>query len=158
MVEVGADPSEVVPLVLPLLDEKTDYNLCWQAGQILARIDPDEARRQVSRMIREIEATESSLDGNAPCVQALFGLRSVANEAVPLLIRLLSDTDRYVRSMAMSILGGIGPDAVPAVAMLKDLVDRDSWAIETLGRIGPLRDLPFPGWLNSSTPIRMTPS
>ena len=154
LVEMGAHPPEVVPLLLPLLDEKDDYNVCWQAGEILARIAPEEGRRQVARLIGQLAARESSLDGKVPGVQALLGLRSLAKEAVPLLMQWLSHTDWYVRSMAMSTLGGIGPDAAPAVPILMGFINRKPSsldanynvgpAIYALGGVGPQRGLPFP--------------
>jgi HEAT repeat protein len=148
LAEIGADPNNIVPILTPLLAEKDDYNVCWQAGELLARVDPEEGRRQVSRLIEQLANKETSVDGKDPDLQALSGLQSLANEAVPLLMRLLSHSDWYVRSMAMSTLGGIGPDAAPAVPILMRFINRKAPsisegfdvgpAIQALGRIGPV--------------------
>ena len=143
LVEIGADPNDVVPILTPLLAEKDDYNVCWRAGRLLAQIDPEEGRRQVSRLVAQLADKEASLHGNDPDLQALSGLRSLAKEAAPLLLRLLSHSDRYVRSMAMTTLGGIGNDAAPAVPILTRFISRKGTAIDldqairTLGSIGP---------------------
>ena len=139
LVEIGADACDIVPILIPLLSsEKDHYNLCWQAGQLLAQISPDEARRQVSRLICEITVREKeSFAHEDSDLNALMGLGSQAQEAVPLLIRLLSHPSRPVPSMAMSTLREIGPDAAPAVSTLLALIDREPWAIRALGGIGP---------------------
>jgi HEAT repeat protein len=144
--EIGADPNDVVPILTPLLSQKDDY-VCWEAGRLLARIDPEEGRRQVSRLVGQLANKEASLDGKDPDLQALSGLSSLAKEAVPLLMRLLSNSDWYVRSMAMGTLGGIGPDAAPAVPILMGFINRKAPsnyerfdvepAIRALGSIGP---------------------
>jgi HEAT repeat protein len=39
LVAVGAEPADVVPILIPLLSSpKEDYDNCWQAGQLLARM------------------------------------------------------------------------------------------------------------------------
>lgn len=147
LTEIGADPNDVVPILLPLLAEKDDYNVCWQAGQLLARIDPEEGRRQVSRLIGQLANKGASLHGEDPDLHALIGLKSLAQEAVPLLMQLLSHSDWHIRSMAMSTLGGIGPDAAPALPILLGFTNRKTPtldegfdvgpAIRALGGVGP---------------------
>lgn len=139
LVEVGADLADVDPLLIHLLaSDKAHYNNCWQAGQLLTRIDPDEARRQVSRLIGKIAPRETEpMEHEDADLNALIGLGSQAHEAIPLLVRLLSHPSRSVRSLAMSSLGKLGPAAAPAVPKLLPLIDREPYAVQVLGDIGP---------------------
>jgi len=138
LLAIGADPADIVPILIVLLDsDKAHYNDCWQAGQLLTQIDPAEARRQVSRLVSKIEAKETEpMEHEDADLQSLCGMGSQAQEAVPLLIRLLSHPSRSVRGIAMATICGLGPAAAPAVPMLLPLADRESHAIMALGRIG----------------------
>ncbi len=150
LVEIGAAPKDVVPILIPLLASKGDaYNDCWQAGLLLAKIDSEEARRQVSQLIVRISARENEpMEGQDPDLNALSGLGSQAQEAMPLLIRLLSHKSRFVPSLAMSAMCRLGPDAAPAVPALVPLIDREYLAINALGCIGPAARSAVPRLLN----------
>jgi HEAT repeat protein len=71
--------------------------------------------------------------------QTLGRLR--AREAVPPLIELMRDPDRRARRAAAEALGAIGPDAIVAVARLRDLARNDpaiaDAALAAIDRIDP---------------------
>jgi HEAT repeat protein len=138
LAEIGASPDELAEILTPLLSDN-DHNRCWHAGMLLAKLNPDEARRQVARLVDELTARESSIVSTDPSLNALTGLGTQAKDAVPLLIRLLSHPQPYVPAMATATLGKIGPDAAPAVPALIALLEREpsSSVIDALGKIGP---------------------
>ena len=72
-------------------------------------------------------------------MNAIGNLGSVAKSAVPVLVRLLKDSDRRIQEYAATALGKIGPVAEPAVPVLMELVkkDLDCCFIRALGLIGP---------------------
>lgn len=91
-------------------------------------------------MIREVANQDDSRRREA--AGALGNIGADAAPAVPVLIRLLSDTSQGVRCNAAESLGEIGPAARAAVpALIKALGDRDetvrSFAVSSLGKIRP---------------------
>ncbi|MFN0052545.1 MAG: HEAT repeat domain-containing protein, partial [Planctomycetales bacterium] len=155
LLEIGADPAQVVPLLTPLLaklyapDERlTNDGHAWSrfAGKLLSQASPDEARRQASRLIRKMEQDERAV--TKPAIDALSGMRSEAREAVPLLTRLIqrerAPRDLWIRLDCVEALGSIGPDAASAVPALMALLaqedlDGDLYerVLMALGQIGP---------------------
>ncbi|HEY2250644.1 MAG TPA: HEAT repeat domain-containing protein, partial [Planctomycetaceae bacterium] len=111
LLAIGAESADLVPILISFLaSEKTHNDYCWQAGHLLARIDPEEARRQVSRLIVKIAARENDpMEPGDSDLSALCGLGAQAQEAVPLLIRLLSHPSRTVPGTAMATICGLGP-------------------------------------------------
>ncbi len=69
-------------------------------------------------------------------------LRECGPEAVPVLTRLLADSDKYVRNYAALELGEIGPEARRSVPALSAALSDEDWSVrheaaEALGEIGP---------------------
>jgi HEAT repeat protein len=134
--EIGMDPDELTNWVLPFLDDR-DLMVCLEAGRVLALVDPAEARRQVSRLIPRL--------AERPALFAVEGMAAEAAEAVTALIPIVDSDDPVASSVAASTLGGIGPDAAPAVPVLvarlaqeaAEPTTREAGIIEALVKIGP---------------------
>jgi HEAT repeat protein len=141
LVEAGVDRSQIVGRLTPLLLERaTSFN----AGRLLVRVSPDEARHQVTLMLPLLRSDADTV--NAAARDAVYGMAPVAGEAVPALLQLLRNPGANGRSQdaLISALGEIGPDAEPAVPdflrLLSDrLARRENCGsiLVALGRIGP---------------------
>jgi HEAT repeat protein len=163
LLDIGVQPETVIPMLIQLLDsdspESPDfgrpvgsarfagwdrYLLCRWAGELLVRAGPDEARRQVSRLVPKLQSTDSEI--LLPVLNALRGLAPVAEEAAPELARLAARPDRDVGDVgwyAAIVLGEIGPAGAAATPFLIEQLRRTSYTfvqshfIDVLGKIGP---------------------
>lgn len=74
-------------------------------------------------------------------IQALGELGPVSRDAVPLLVRTLSERNDAIRQAAIRALGSMGPDAAQAAPALRKVVAEDQppalrpLALEALGKI-----------------------
>jgi HEAT repeat protein len=141
LVEIGADTDQVVPILNRLLSSPT-LTIRVESAGVLARVDPDEARRHVRRMIGELEADPTTINQSPMFLLAAMGPE--ADEAVPLLIRLLSHPDQAVSTNAVDALGKIGQSAAHTAPELVGLLDTrhrrspfNRALIRALGGIGP---------------------
>jgi HEAT repeat protein len=162
MLEIGAEPEEMVPVLVSLLrrassvggrDRASTRNLpapsqeygnrqvCDAAGEILARVSPEAARRQVTQMIPRLGQGDTV---NKVVLYALHGMGAEAQEAVTALIPLVAFEDSETSQMAVRALGKIGPRAEAAVTTLMAALDspaRSEWdrvtIAESLGKMGP---------------------
>jgi HEAT repeat protein len=149
LLEMGAEPADLLPLVRPHLRTQL---FGAQAAKLLARLDPEKARREAVQIIHDLEQNEDSVTEDA--LNLLGGLGTEARGAVPLLVRLIERNNRESdarqggnRYNSVRALGNIGPDAAPAVTCLiallrlprNDLLaaNRDDNVAVTLGKIGP---------------------
>jgi HEAT repeat protein len=145
MLDVSADPDEIVAILTPLLKSQ-ELLVCRDAGKLLCRVSPAAARRETMRLIDAMAKGDTPVDTRD--FFALEGLAPFASDAVPVLIPLIDDPGKLVWATAITILGEIGPDAAPAVPMLaarlgrnsgngRDAANSDICVAEALGRIGP---------------------
>ena len=102
--------------------------------------------QQVERLIRELQDTDS--DVRSIAAVALGEIGPEAEDAVPILIKLLQDQDAegFVRANAATALGKIGEGASKAVpALINALRDQDKYvrkdAAEALEKIGTPRTI-----------------
>ncbi|MBI3863340.1 MAG: HEAT repeat domain-containing protein [Planctomycetia bacterium] len=151
VMELGAEPTEFRP-VLKSLIANSHPELGKLAAGLLTRFDPDEARRLAGQMTVDIER-DPNREGDSPSMRSLHvlsGFGPAARDAVPLLIRLIDEDDQkrpWIAWYSIVALGGIGPDAAPAVTCLSSVLKRlksvdNSWVrgevvVATLGKIGP---------------------
>ncbi|HLJ09931.1 MAG TPA: HEAT repeat domain-containing protein, partial [Planctomycetaceae bacterium] len=136
LLQIGAEPGAVTSLLATLV-RSGDDDMARYAGQLLARASPDEARRQVAFIVAQIGDdrqwvaredrrrlleftgnTGSQAGVNGSALHALSGMGPAAEEAVPLLIRLLASDEEWAQRDAAEALGGIGPPAASAVPAL----------------------------------------
>jgi HEAT repeat protein len=142
LADIGAEPEQLplqsTPLLAPLLTGPQATYTHYEAervGKLLARVDPAEARRQVSLLIPILADQNKPIDLVA--LYALTGLAREADEAVPLLISLLTDRGSEAMYSAIQALADVGPDAAPAVPTLIAILDR--WrAAGTLSTYGAI--------------------
>ena len=171
MIDIGADADELVPVLVSLLRrassgaadrrqagtlpppslEHGQRQVCDAAGEILARVSPQAARRQVSQMLPRLVRGDAV---NKAVLYALHGLGAEADEAVAALIPLVAFEDSEVSQMAVRALGKIGPRAEAAVTALTAALDspaRNDWdrvtIAEALGKIGPAARAALPALL-----------
>ena len=110
--------------------------------------------QQVERLIRELQDTDSDVRSIAAVTLGEIGPE--AEEAVPILIKLLQDQDAegFVRANAATALGKIGEGASKAVpALINALEDQDEWvrasAAMALGEIGESASKAVPALVNA---------
>lgn len=161
LLDIGADPEVLTQLVSSPLAESHHY-AADRVGNLLARTDPAEARRQVSLLIPKLADPNKPIDQVA--LYALTGLAREAREAVPLLISLLSDRGPEAAYCATQALANLGPDAATAVPSLIGILDHTRAngkcnqhfvTFDALGRIGPAAKSAVPlllAILNDPTP------
>ena len=143
LLKIGAGPQEIVRIAEPLLMDK-DTDICFQAGRLYATASPEEARRQVSRLI-PLLTPEKRVEGLS-ALNAVWGLAPEAQEAIPALSRLLECDQPEVASTAARVLGDIGPRASALVPTLLEHLARDlavrrrsmrGALCKAIGKIGP---------------------
>jgi HEAT repeat protein len=126
LIHIGADRQQVIDRLIPVVTGSFVDDLA-DAGRLLAYASPEEGRRQVAALIAKL----SSVPRDQAAQLALWGLGSVAQEAVPLLKSLLEQPlDHYGYWRVARILGEIGPDAAPAVPGLLRLLGRQHATID----------------------------
>jgi HEAT repeat protein len=139
LVDIGAPPEQVTPVLVTLLNETVGWATSHRAGAALVRVDPAEARRQVSLFIPHLSTREDR--PHTVALHAIKGMAPVAEEAVPALMKLVSDAPWRVSNDAMLTLGDIGAPASPAVPyivlQLRNVEVANHQIINALGRIGP---------------------
>jgi HEAT repeat protein len=147
LINAGVCSEEIVPRLVALLSEQTRGGVCCEAGQLLVRVSPDEARRQIALLLPQLAGEQT---GSLSVLEALYGMGAEAREFVPEFLQLLSRpvhagwTTQYI----VLTLGEIGPEAAPAVPTLVRMLDNGKdreTVIKTLGKIGPaaIPALPF---------------
>jgi len=155
--DIGEETDVIVGILTPILSDERPIDRAaqfplnarhldiWEAGKLLVRVSPEEARRQVARAIPKL-GSAVSIDKNALFV--IYGLAPEAHEAFPVLKTLVNHADDEVAAITIKILGQIGPESAPAVPELVSQLrsslgspPRIVWnqreTIETLGKIGP---------------------
>jgi HEAT repeat protein len=118
--ELGVAPQDLVPRLIPMLDEP-GY-IPFHAGRIIAVADPDEARRQVARLIPRIRH-EQQAAGQVALQEALFGLAPVAEAAIPALCQW-AEKDPANEYRTVQILSSMGPKAAPGLPILRRILAR----------------------------------
>jgi HEAT repeat protein len=120
---MGAMGPDAVPLLIEVMGDSRHINRSAAAASALGMIGPP-------ALPTLLEALRTSKDkvvvGNAAFAIGLRGMRPVAKQAVPDLIRLIEDPDPGVRRLSIDALASIGSDSkigVPAIA--KALQDPD---------------------------------
>jgi HEAT repeat protein len=153
LLAIGADPQEIVHIMVQLLLDG-DTDICFHAGRLCAIASPDEARRHVSHIIPRLNP-EKLADGRS-ALHAVWGLAPEAQEAIPVLSRLLECKQPHVARIAAKSLGDIGPEAVTAIPNLlaqlaRGLQVHDYWArsafCEAIGKMGPTARSAIPALL-----------
>jgi HEAT repeat protein len=124
LAEIGAEPDDLVRLSAPLLLE---VNVGPRACRILARASPDEAKRNVSLLIPQLQKSDGAV--NVRVLHALGAFGELAGEAVPALVPLLSQNDLDSVCLVAGTLGKIAPEtaahAVPQLVASIDLEHLD---------------------------------
>jgi HEAT repeat protein len=127
---IAADPADIVPILTANLTaekqaDPADYQALsaahlniWDAGKLLVRVSPEEARRQVALAIPRLGG-ETSI--NKMALFAIYGLAPEARDAIPVITPLLKHSDQQVSGIAVEILRQIGPEAA---TVLPELVAR----------------------------------
>lgn len=135
----GADRDTLVPVLVPAL---ADSHLCHSAGYFLAKVDDDEARRQIPMLIEKSHSPDHGISNTAFC--ALSELYPVAMTDVPTLTSHLSHESESIATWAAMALVRIGPNAASAVPeIVSQLQQRGSRSllapilIRSAGSIGP---------------------
>ena len=147
---------------LPAL-KPVDLNFPGKIGNALMAV----GKQELPRLIAALENRNPRVRHVA--ILAIQYMDAKPDAAVPVLCKLLSDPDDWVRGSALQLLGFMGPKAKPAVPALmatlrfgtnKYIVGTRATAAWALGRIGPDARTAVP-WLKQSlsdtnTPLRLT--
>jgi HEAT repeat protein len=138
---IGAEPDDLVRLSAPLL---LHPNGGPPACRILARASPEEAKRQVSLLIPQLQERDGTV--NVHVLDALGAFGDLAREAVPALVPRLARNDLESVCRVVATLGKIAPEAAaPAVPRLVPSIDLEHLdpffykqppAIDALGELG----------------------
>ncbi len=141
LAEIGAEPDDLVRLTSPLL---LQVYVGPPACRILARASPEEAKRQVSILIPQLQGNDGAV--NVRVLQALGAFGGLAREAVPALVPLLSGNELDSVCLVAGTLGKIAPEsaahAVPRLIASIDLEHLDPFspkpppAIDALAELG----------------------
>ena len=141
LAEIGAEPDDLVRLSAPLL---LQVYVGPPACRILARASPDEAKRQVSMLIPQLQANDGAV--NVRVLHALGAFGELARDAVPALVPLLERNDLDLVCLVATALGKIEPEAaepvVPRLVASIDLAHLDPFwhkqppAIDALAELG----------------------
>ena len=140
-----------------------DLNFPGKIGNALMAV----GKQELPRLIAALENRNPRVRHVA--ILAIQYMDAKPDAAVPVLCKLLSDPDDWVRGSALQLLGFMGPKAKPAVPALmatlrfgtnKYIVGTRATAAWALGRIGPDARTAVP-WLKQSlsdtnTPLRLT--
>jgi HEAT repeat protein len=111
---IGVAADELVPILVPMLLDP-DWRMANEAGELLVKISPAEARRQVSLLVPRLGSGDSV---DITVLRALLSLGPQADEAVRALIPLLSHKNREVSDFAAYTLKAIGVNAADSVPAL----------------------------------------
>jgi len=130
--------AEGVPLLRTLL-KNSDAEVRANAILSLGMIGPA-AGSAVPDLIDLLDAPAMEADPKGSVLGALFRIGPAAKAALPSISRLVDDPD--VGSIAIEALGGLGPEAAPAVPKILEAMKRDATGLgsigpTTLGEIGP---------------------
>jgi HEAT repeat protein len=135
----GADRDTLVPILVPAL---ADSHLCNSAGYFLAKVDDDEARRQIPMLIEKSHSPDHEISNTAFC--ALSGLYPVAMTDVSTLTSHLSQESESIAIWAAMALARIGPGAASAVPEIVSQMQRRGsrshlapLLIQAAGSVGP---------------------
>src|SRR5579872_6747079 len=149
--DVGAETGELLAALLPLLFD-ANHRVAGRAGRLLILVSPEEAARQVSILIQQIEEGPERIDKLHAF--ALFALAPQAAPAIPVLVRLLGSHDTELSSRAAATLGELGPSARSAVPGLVSQLGRPAvdfayrtTIVEALGKVGPAAQPAVPALL-----------
>jgi HEAT repeat protein len=123
--DIGAEERIVGSVLEPLLlDPDWRRGLSWNAGQSLAKLCPDEARRHVALLVPQLGTNESKVDQTV--LYALYSLGPQAQEAVPAVVPLLQNGDPWVAEFAAHMLAESNTDSVDAALTLAQVVSHRS--------------------------------
>ena len=130
--------SEVIPILIASLGNRTEPGMNNQASQILQRVGPND-KEAIAALVTALR------DGNPtarpPIIGLLSRLGSSARDAVPVLVALLQEKNTNVAAQALSALSQMGPlpDSVlpKLIELLKEPdVNRRGQAINLVGQMG----------------------
>ena len=141
LLDIGADPDEVLRLVSPVRSSENPEDNGWFAA-LLARCKPELARERAASLIERHAGNPMQIDAGEAA--ELSGLAAAAPDATPLLAALLAHPDEQTRMRVVAGLERSGAVAAPAVSALVELLGREGpgspngrRVIEALGKIGP---------------------
>lgn len=148
----GLGPEAVPPLV-EATRERVGH-VRWESIRALRLIGPG-ARGALGRLEEQARDPEGR-----DRVEAAFALWSIAHrpEAISVLAEALADPDEFVGGTAADHLGGIGPEAKPAVPALIRALDDKRFVIRgsaanALGKIGAGAKDAIPALLHAPGPV-----
>jgi HEAT repeat protein len=107
LIAIGTDTDDLVGLLAPLLLDE-DRGVARQAGQFLAKVSPEAARDEVSKMLPKLGSGDNV---NKTVLYALNALGREAREAAPQVAPLVKNSDPWVSQFAKHVLNNIGLDA-----------------------------------------------
>jgi len=122
---IGADPSQLVPALLPILEKLRSDSAFFISfgdpdGVIASKVISNLGEAAVPALTLALQDKDSPLRGGAAL--ALRPMGPNAAGAVPALIGVLEDEPWDVRRTAIITLGEIGPKAAAAVPVLRRLM------------------------------------
>lgn len=152
---IGAEDDVVAGVLMPLLlDPDPQHHYSWRAGELMVKICPEGARRQVPLLVPKLGTNETSVDKTV--LFALYSIGSQAQEAVPAVVPLLQNRDPWVVEFAGHMLGSTGIGAANVAANLMQVVGNGTMPVNqrcacanALGNIGPAAQSVVPALLKS---------
>lgn len=141
LIDVGAEPPVMSPLLVRCLYDESP-RVAGRAARLLSQIDPTVAGRQALRLADLLDSRSG--ETVALALAGLRGLGALAVDAVPHLVRTLSDADADTKEQVAKVLVRIGPPAAPATPAIVAQMQQTFYGtrtmlalIEAAGAIGP---------------------
>ena len=136
---IGPSAAQTVPSLVKALESSPHKDVRGRVVKTLGEIGPA-AKSAVPAL--EVRLAKTKGFDRFWVASSIWKITGDVSKSVPVLIELLSDENKYLRSATAITLGEIGPQAVSAtsalVLALRDTCpDVRSEAAEALGRIGP---------------------
>jgi HEAT repeat protein len=131
---INQKPDDVVPLLTRFLVGQ-GLGITREVCDILCHMGPA-AKDAVPALVRVLQG-ENSWGVQSAVAEALCAIGPEARAAIPTLVEALKDP--FSAQWAASVLGNIGPEAVPALIQGLRIGDADTraWTADALGQIGP---------------------